>query len=75
MSDVLHGTVGLVAIIVIIALYFLPSLVAMQRQVPNVGTVLVLNLFLGCTFVGWVLALALACGPQRHPVYVDDETS
>lgn len=42
------------------ALYFLPSIIAASRKVPNVGSVVVINFFLGWTFIGWVVALAMA---------------
>ena len=38
-------------------LYFVPSLVAGQRRHHNQAAILALNLFLGWTFVGWVVAL------------------
>lgn len=41
-------------------LYFVPLIVAMLRHVPNVGSVAVINLFLGWTVIGWVVALAMA---------------
>lgn len=40
--------------------YFLPTLLAFHRQVPSAWSIAVLNLFLGWTLVGWVVALALA---------------
>lgn len=43
-----------------ISLYFLPILVAMVRKTKNVAQVLVINFFLGWTFVGWVVALVMA---------------
>ena len=46
--------------LVAFVLYFLPSLVAAIRKVPNLGSVVVINFFLGWTFVGWVVALAMA---------------
>jgi hypothetical protein len=42
------------------AIYFIPLLVAVTRKVPNVGSVFVINLFLGWTLVGWVVSLAMA---------------
>jgi hypothetical protein len=42
-------------------LYFVPTIVAVARKVSNQGSVVVINLFLGWTLVGWVMALALAC--------------
>ncbi|WP_328866808.1 superinfection immunity protein [Streptomyces sp. NBC_00341] len=40
--------------------YFVPTVVAFTRGVSNSGSVFVLNLFLGWTLVGWVVALAMA---------------
>lgn len=39
-------------------IYFLPSIAA--RGQHNVGAVVVVNLFLGWTLIGWVVALAMA---------------
>jgi len=44
----------------VIGLYFLPLIVAGVRHVPNIGSVAVINIFLGWTFIGWVVALAMA---------------
>ena len=48
-------------VIVLVALYFAPSIVATVRKVTNTGSVVVVNLFLGWTLIGWVVALAMAC--------------
>ena len=45
---------------IVLALYFLPSIVAASRDVPNIGSVIVVNFFLGWTVIGWVVALAMA---------------
>lgn len=39
--------------------YFIPSMVAKNKR--DFGPIFVLNLFLGWTFVGWVIALVWAC--------------
>lgn len=57
---------------VVVLLYFLPALVAFARHVRNTGSVLVVNLFLGWTIVGWIVALAMAArsvdsGPRNEP--------
>jgi Superinfection immunity protein len=44
----------------LVGLYFLPTIVAASRKVPNVGSIAVINVFLGWTLVGWVVALAMA---------------
>ncbi len=59
-SSVLGGIGGLVFIIFSIACYFIPTIVAMIRGIPNAGSVAVINFFLGWTFIGWVVALAMA---------------
>ncbi len=41
-------------------MYFLPTIIAAVRKVPNVGSVAVINLLLDSTFIGWVVALAMA---------------
>jgi hypothetical protein len=47
--------------ILALALYFLPTVVAVARKVTNQGSVAVINIFLGWTMIGWVVALAMAC--------------
>lgn len=48
-----------------VTIYFLPSIVAGNRN-RAVGPVFVLNLFLGWTLVGWVVALVWAM-TERTP--------
>ncbi|MFJ4854791.1 MULTISPECIES: superinfection immunity protein [unclassified Streptomyces] len=50
----------LLLIVLIVVAYFVPTVVAFARGVSNSGSVFVLNLFLGWTVVGWVVALAMA---------------
>lgn len=45
--------------------YLLPVLIAWVRRAPDPGVVAVINLFLGWTFIGWVIALALALRSAR----------
>lgn len=40
--------------------YLAPLVVGILRQVPDLAALAVINVLLGWTFVGWVLALALA---------------
>ena len=53
--------------ILIIALYFLPAFIAHNRRHRNFGPVLVINLFLGWTVIGWVVALAMAASDNVRP--------
>ena len=40
--------------------YLAPSIVALVRQVPNTGSVVVINALLGWTLVGWAVSMAMA---------------
>ena len=48
------------AVALVIGIYFLPDWIAQSRGHPNRGSIFVLNLFLGWTFLGWVAALIWA---------------
>jgi hypothetical protein len=48
------------------ALYFLPAIVAAARHTHNATGVLLLNLFLGWTMIGWVVALVMALGSTPY---------
>lgn len=45
----------------VLFIYFLPWIVARSRNHRNTTAIVVLNLFLGWTFIGWVIALVWAC--------------
>ncbi|MFJ6464241.1 superinfection immunity protein [Streptomyces sp. NPDC091387] len=48
----------------------MPTVVAFARGVPNKGSVLVLNLFLGWTVLGWIVSLAMAARSTQPRPYV-----
>jgi hypothetical protein len=65
---------GLVSLSLVLAFYFLPTLVALKRNRHNTGAIFVLNLFLGWTVVGWVISLVWAVSSsQPQVVYVRDQ--
>jgi hypothetical protein len=49
--------IGFVVFFLLLTLYFLPTIVAITRHHRNALAIFLLNLFLGATFVGWVVAL------------------
>ena len=51
----------------VLAAYFLPMIVAKTRQHNNYAAISVVNLFLGWTFIGWVVALAWANTGNTRP--------
>lgn len=64
---VLFGVGGLIALV----MYFLPTMIAVLRGVNGCG-VFFLNLLLGWTLIGWVVALAMSFGskPRRETYYI-----
>lgn len=52
---------GLLFIFIGIIIYFIPTSVAQNKEHPQTSAILILNLFLGWTFLGWVIALVWAC--------------
>jgi hypothetical protein len=47
-------------IIMWIFIYFLPTFIAIDKKSKNKNAVIVINLFLGWTLLGWVVALAMS---------------
>ncbi len=66
METLLQSLAGLIGLALILGLYFAPSIVADRRGKRNVGAIFVLNLFLGWTFIGWVIALVWACTAEAE---------
>jgi hypothetical protein len=56
----------LAVVLVIAALYFLPTVIAAVRNARHLGAVIVVNVLLGWTFIRWVVALAIAVGSSSR---------
>jgi hypothetical protein len=52
---------GIGVTMVLLAAYFGPTLVAIMRKRHNTGAIFALNLFLGWTVLGWIIAFVWAC--------------
>jgi len=61
-SDIL-----IIPILILLVLYFIPTIVAYSKARHNKGAVFIINLFLGWTFIGWVVALAWAVSNKNPP--------
>jgi cyanate permease len=59
---------ALLSLATILFVYFLPALVARQRQHQQVLAIFMLNLLLGWTGLGWIGALVWACTNPAQPV-------
>lgn len=46
--------------LLLFGVYFFPTIWATKEKKKNGGAIFVLNLFLGWTFIGWVVALVWA---------------
>ena len=53
--------------LVVLVGYFIPTAVGKMRGVANLGSIFVINLFLGWTLIGWVVALAMAARTVPAP--------
>lgn len=51
-------------IIVLAIIYFIPAFVGWNKR--DRTSILLLNIFLGWTFIGWVIALVWAARPDRN---------
>jgi Superinfection immunity protein len=68
LQQALGGLGGLILLGLIVLVYFSPMCVAYYRGHPNAMAIFALNLLLGWTFIGWVVALvwALTAVPRRE---------
>lgn len=58
---------GALIVVVAIALYFLPTLIARSRRHHNAMAIFALNALLGWTFLGWVAALVWSLTAVERP--------
>jgi hypothetical protein len=61
-----HQILLVTASAVVAATYVLPTLIAVVRPGRDAWRVLVINVCLGWTIIGWVVALRVASRPARH---------
>jgi hypothetical protein len=52
--------VGTLGFIISLAIYFIPTIIAISRHNRNTLGIFLLNFFLGWTFLGWIAALIWA---------------
>ncbi len=52
--------IGLLSLVIGTALYFLPTIIAGVRKKRNLISIGLLNLLLGWTVIGWIIALIWA---------------
>ena len=70
------GLTELILLVPMLALYFLPTIIAISRKKDSAVAIFLLNFFLGWTFLGWIAALIWACTKnQTSPTIVFNNTS
>lgn len=57
-------------VVVTLPLYVLPVIIAYLRPAPDRASVVIVSILLGWTYVGWVIALALAVRDRRPAIMV-----
>ena len=72
-GDLIGGKLTLFALAAVaFGLYFLPAIIASSRSHPNSTAITLLNLFLGWTALGWIVALIWANTAIRKDIeYID----
>lgn len=60
------GSVNLAALVVLLAFYFLPTIIAFSRRAAARVWVALINLLAGWTVVGWIVALVMAIASARE---------
>jgi RsiW-degrading membrane proteinase PrsW (M82 family) len=63
-----------IALFLVLAFYFLPTIIAIKRKSPHTTAVVILNFFLGVTLLGWIIALVLASKQPQAVVVVYNTT-
>ena len=59
--DAIQALIVLIVLIIIpLLFYFIPTMIALQRSHHQTMAIVLLNVFTGWTFVGWIAALVWA---------------
>jgi hypothetical protein len=65
--------VGLLVMIVIGVIgYFIPTIIALARRHPKKGPIILVNLFLGWSVVGWIVSLVWAFSSPQAPSVINN---
>jgi hypothetical protein len=67
-DGILDSTMTVIVLMLILIVYFLPTLIAYSREQLHRGAVVIFNIFLGWTLIGWlVVFLWAALGRVEEP--------
>ncbi|WP_396152145.1 superinfection immunity protein [Flavobacterium sp.] len=76
MNEYIAG-LGFLTILIIILLYFLPTIIAFYRGKSNWLAIMLVNIFFGWSFIGWFVALiwAVTKDVERQSVVINNTVS
>lgn len=67
LGDDAGATIQAILLMAVLALgYFVPTVIAASRKHHNLGAIIAVNVLLGWTFIGWVVALVWSL-TEAHP--------
>lgn len=69
----MDGIGGLIIIAICIFFYFIPTVVGWRKR--NVTAIFALNLLLGWSVIGWIIALVWACTQDPQPTIIQNNIS
>ena len=52
-------------VLILITLYFIPSIIAIKKRHKDLSKILMINTFLGWTIVGWIISLVMVINKQK----------
>ena len=64
---IIMAVVGIIALAVSAVVYFLPTIIALKRNTSNKTAAILVDIFLGWSFVGWIIALVLSLTGVKLP--------
>lgn len=67
MQALVDGVLWVLLFVVLVVVFFLPTLIGLIRGVDRLALVFLVNLIGAPCFIGWPAALILAFGPRRLP--------
>jgi len=69
-GQMLGNTTNVILLVIIVALYMLPTLAAFARDHPRRGAITLLNILFGWTLIGWIVLFMWALlGPTEATEY------
>ena len=60
------GLLSMVSLVFGLAVYLIPTIVAVTRRPVHMAGAIVVNILLGWSFIGWIVALVLALGSKQY---------